>query len=87
MLGDMARGDPEQALGGLHCNVQNEQIANAIRSDRTLLGAPGRTTRSKKLLGAKGISTSNKDATRMDLKKMTLNNPSRNPGTDVSSKR
>ena len=31
---------------------------------RTLLGAPGRTTRSKKLLGALGIATRSKDATR-----------------------
>ena len=29
-----------------------------------LLGAPGLTTRSKKLLGAKGIATRSKDATR-----------------------
>ena len=31
---------------------------------RTLLGAPGRTTKNKKLLGAKGIATRSKDATR-----------------------
>ena len=30
---------------------------------RTLLGAPGLTTRSKKLLGTKGIATSNKGIT------------------------
>ena len=31
---------------------------------RTLLGAPGHTTRSKKLLGTKGIATRNKEAAR-----------------------
>ena len=31
---------------------------------RTLLGAPGLTTRNKKLLSTKGIATSSKDATR-----------------------
>ena len=35
---------------------------------RTLLGAPGRTTRSKKLLGAPGIATRSKDATRGSCK-------------------
>ena len=30
-----------------------------IQGTRTLLGAPGRTSRSKKLLGAKGIATRN----------------------------
>ena len=33
---------------------------------RTLLGAPGLTTRSKKLLVTKGITTSSKDAIRLE---------------------
>ena len=33
---------------------------------RTLVGAPGLTTRSKKLLGTKGIATRRKDATRLE---------------------
>ena len=35
----------------------------ALRGARTLLGAPGLTTRNNKLLGAPGIATRNKDAT------------------------
>ena len=41
--------------------------STSIRGARTLLGAPGLTTRSKKLLGAKDIATRSKDATRVNV--------------------
>ena len=40
-----------------------EYLANSTHHMGLLLGAPGLTTRSKKLLGAKGIATRSKDAT------------------------
>ena len=40
-----------------------EQRASLLEA-RTLLGAPGLTTRNEKLLGTKGIATRSKDATR-----------------------
>ena len=39
-------------------------ILASLLGARTLLGAPGLTTSNKKLLGAKGVATRSKDATR-----------------------
>ena len=50
---------------------------------RTLLGAPGRTTRNKKLLGAKGIATRSTDATLT----ANLSHAGRNVGSRVGHHR
>ena len=45
-------------------HVLEGDVCDAI--PRTLLGAPGLTTRNKKLLGTKGIATRSKDASRLE---------------------
>ena len=46
---------------------RKKSLISLLLGARTLLGAPGLNTRSKKLLGAPGIATSNKDSTSMLL--------------------
>ena len=51
-------------LGGKMGTGEEIHGMPSLLGARTLLGAPGLTTRNNKLLGAKGIATRSKDATR-----------------------